>query len=811
MITLEQKQEALTSFERGKDSYEKGDYDLAIKDFTESIELDPNLAWAYNNRGISYYEKEEYDLALNDFTEAIRLDPKYALAYNNRGNAFHRKKEYDLAIKDYNEAIRLNPTDATAYYNRGKYYEDKKMYDKAIEDNTEAIKCDPNFAKAYYNRGKYYHEKKEPDLALEDYTKAIKLNPNDAVTYYNRGLIYEEKEEYEKAIKDYAKSIMLDPNLSCAYSRLENINNENTWKNKHDFLNNKKFDLSELLQTSPVQENKEKSEEKNDFLFHLYEVAKTFDRSKGINDTFFEHAKPHLDFLSQHLHITQTGAMLFSVMVSLYEGSAIYVKSLTKSLHLKVIEIFTYLDELEILEQKGLIHINRAGKDFRTLERMYFELRFDAIDSIRKGIAPEIVSGKNLSIDKFFIHLERLCEERVQKKQSYQNIIKLMRNLLNDNEHLVFVQKIQKLSLSDDDILILLRFFHYTVTVDEPEMGFLHFETLYDHSSDFSPIRRQLRNGDHILIKKELIENTCADGFTDTEYFCLTDSVKEEFLVELDNEILNMPVKGLRRSCSISNKNLFYPEKTRRAIEELTSLLQPEHFISVQKRLFEKGMRSDFACLFSGSPGTGKTETTFQIARLTGRDIMHVEISSTKSKWFGESEKQIKKVFDKYRYCVKKSEITPILLFNEADAVFGKRQLLGENRDGLGQTENAIQNIILSEIENLNGILIATTNLQSNMDTAFERRFLYKINFEKPETETRKAIWCSLITDLSDNNAEVLASRFNFSGGQIENIARKTIVHKMLSDKHPALEDLLRFCDEECLSKENMRKIGFRA
>jgi len=64
-------------------------------------------------------------------------------------------------------------------------------------------------------------------------------------------------------------------------------------------------------------------------------------------------------------------------------------------------------------------------------------------------------------------------------------------------------------------------------------------------------------------------------------------------------------------------------------------------------------MRTGFACLFSGGPGTGKTETALQIARITGRDIMQVDIAATKSKWFGESEKQIKAIFDKYRNCVK--------------------------------------------------------------------------------------------------------------------------------------------------------------
>ena len=84
-----------------------------------------------------------------------------------------------------------------------------------------------------------------------------------------------------------------------------------------------------------------------------------------------------------------------------------------------------------------------------------------------------------------------------------------------------------------------------------------------------------------------------------------------------------------------------------------------------------------------------------------------------------------------------------------------------------------MQNIILQELENLDGILIATTNMTQNMDKAFERRFLYKIEFSKPEKNIRKMLWKSMMPDLNEEDALALASRFDFSDGQIENIARK--------------------------------------
>ena len=124
--------------------------------------------------------------------------------------------------------------------------------------------------------------------------------------------------------------------------------------------------------------------------------------------------------------------------------------------------------------------------------------------------------------------------------------------------------------------------------------------------------------------------------------------------------------------------------------------------------------------------------------------------------------------------------------------------------------ENSLQNIILQEMEQLDGIMIATTNLQQNMDKAFERRFLYKIKFDKPTEEARASIWHSMIPDLSELDIHTLASKYDFSGGQIENIARHyaidTILHGQAEDVLPML---IRHCDNERLDETNVKKIGF--
>ena len=195
--------------------------------------------------------------------------------------------------------------------------------------------------------------------------------------------------------------------------------------------------------------------------------------------------------------------------------------------------------------------------------------------------------------------------------------------------------------------------------------------------------------------------------------------------------------------------------------------------------------------------------------RQTGRDIMQVNISQIKSMWVGESEKNIKEIFDRYRIKVEKASIAPILLFNEADGIIGKRQEGAER--AVDKMENSIQNIILQEMENLKGILIATTNLAQNMDKAFERRFLYKIKFNKPSLEARMQIWQTMLPALSKADIRALAEKYDFSGGQIENIARHYAIDGILHGEDSiSLETLMSHCDNERLGQREIGKIGFR-
>ena len=343
---------------------------------------------------------------------------------------------------------------------------------------------------------------------------------------------------------------------------------------------------------------------------------------------------------------------------------------------------------------------------------------------------------------------------------------------------------------------------------DDDDIRFGDIEDLFDTVGDFNRAKGELRTSEHKLQEKKIVEHRCVDGLADVTKYKLTEGAKRTLLAEMKLNEAEEKLADMMDSSKLAKKQLFFPKDIQRQIEELSSFLQPENYQKIQERMKEKGFRNGFACLFYGSPGTGKTETVYQLARKTGRNIMVVDVPQLKSMWVGQSEKNIKALFDRYREQVKRAKLTPILLFNEADAIIGKRKSGAEN--AVDKMENSLQNIILQEMEQLDGIMIATTNLQENLDKAFERRFLYKIKFDKPMEEARANIWRSMIPDLSDLDIHTLASKYDFSGGQIENIARHyaidTILHGQNKDVLPML---IRHCDNERLDETNVKKIGF--
>ena len=211
---------------RGITYKELKQYDSAIADYTKAIEINPQYAQAYNNRGITYNDLKQYDSAIADYNQSIEINPLLAEAYSNRGITYSELKQYDSAIADYNQSIEINPQYAPAYNNRGNTYRDLKQYDSAIADYTKVISLNPQYVDAYNNRGLTYKDLRQYDSAIADYTKAIDINPQYAIAHYNRGNNYSDLKQYDSAIADYTKAIDINPQLAEAHWGLDWVNKQ---------------------------------------------------------------------------------------------------------------------------------------------------------------------------------------------------------------------------------------------------------------------------------------------------------------------------------------------------------------------------------------------------------------------------------------------------------------------------------------------------------------------------------------------------------------------------------------------------------
>ena len=544
------------------------------------------------------------------------------------------------------------------------------------------------------------------------------------------------------------------------------------------------------------------------FFGHIEQIIALTGRN-GLSKDFISTAKPHIEYISNKLQITDIQAILFSHIVAKFEDNPVGMQEIAQSLNSNRIKVMQHINDFDELERKRLIRSRSQKSRGRGLNNGIpdYYIPKEVLTSLLKTNEYQPINQSNLSIIELFNQLEIIFSQRIGDAEiSYSELVMLMHELLEANNHLSFVKRINEYGLSQDNLMILLRFCHFHINLYNTEIDIHEISRLFDRVSDFTIHKRLLKNGEHILLDKGFIENTNSDGFSNRESFKLTDKTRKELLSEIKIKT-SRNNRGIIHSDNIQAKSLFYNEKEKEQINRLTSVLNEHSFKKVQERLSDSGMRTGFACLFSGSAGTGKSETVYQIARRTGRDILMVDIAESKSMWFGESEKIIKSIFSRYKEYVEESEVTPILLFNEADAIFGKRKDVSSS--AVAQTENAIQNIILQEIENLNGILIATTNLVNNFDKAFERRFIFKIEFKKPEHAVRQLIWQSMIPALSNEDAKTLSTRFDFSGGQIENISRKRTIEFVLSGIEPSLDKIILFCQEELLEGDNTSRIGF--
>jgi hypothetical protein len=514
--------------------------------------------------------------------------------------------------------------------------------------------------------------------------------------------------------------------------------------------------------------------------------------------------------IMRSIHLGAEETIFFTIIFSfeLSEKNCTY-RSISEYLSISEFKFFQFRNSINNLIDKGIVEKKFQHSHFKRGNRYELRINQDLFNLVveNKPVPKSIIKKIESEIE--WIELIALF---IENESEF-----LDQNEINEAYHKFCLRfpmsklqlHLKNINLPINHSLLLI----YIIWENYLGNKFVSLDEIIEkiQSTRISKVReiRNLKEEKHPLLKHELIDlrpSKFVEGFEAriSEKFRL--NLKE---LEINIESLELSNSDCLKFDKISPKALFFNELVSNQLNTIENLLDEKNFKKVKERMKEKGMASGITALFFGNPGTGKTESVFQLAKKYKRDVIHVDISETKSMWYGQSEKLIKKIFTRYKELLTESKNAPILLLNEADAVLGKRK--SGNKTKIDNTENAIQNILLEEMEKFDGILIATTNLVINLDSAFDRRFLFKVKFNLPDSNQRFRIWNENINQIEENLLRKLADEFTFTGGQIQNIIRKIEINFVIHGCYPDYDKLRNLCQEELvLSTSPKSKIGFK-
>ena len=525
--------------------------------------------------------------------------------------------------------------------------------------------------------------------------------------------------------------------------------------------------------------------------------------------------------LCRRLRITRAQAVILTTII---DGERLSRKELAENLGCSVIDLYVFNDEIACLGGLGLIEqhydIAHSGLCFAPSGDFLHAVALNADYDYRATLGKVEPLHAHLLTQYLRFKDGQITYEELQNEVcshlegKYYRFYKVdcsmqLRTFAAIAMAFIFRHEGSMLSYSDISALCSKREYGSYIKLLESNADFaMHFEKVGDKLKlkEWNPTPEDMEY-------KKNLEQLDGEGDEDQEDDEEDDEEDDGISFDpFDNMVKPQKTLTLVKHESIKPVEMYYNEANKRDIANLVELLGEDRYNQVRDRLDQAGMRRGFTIALHGTPGTGKTETVKQLARETGRDIMQVDISQIRGMYVGDNERNMRQVFKEYASRLKESQRHPILLFNEADSLLGARLESGSLR-AADKGENSMQNILLQELEDFEGILIATTNLSSNFDKAFERRFLYKLKLDNPTAEVRAKIWTNKIEGLDHDSALRLADKYNFSGGQIENIARKALINQVLGCTEAlSYESLSEMCQSEVFAKTVGRQsVGFIA
>ena len=547
----------------------------------------------------------------------------------------------------------------------------------------------------------------------------------------------------------------------------------------------------------------------------LSAIQKIISETKGqcLNDELIKELVDVTKPISEFYDLTSFQALIFSVYLECGLRDIDVDTERLIDYYGKNMSVMADINEaIDQLLEKKLVYIRRH--DHSSTRRKSFNRTIAAkdkvLDSLMKGDKTLLEITKVTNFYSLLTEVRELLVKRIDSTISTYELGTEVIGILDQHKGFPEVEWLLSIEgLDNYDICLALDLtIEHVEGAEEVDFDKLIKEVFSD-VQDRVKYKRKVKENRCPLVLNDIVEFTDS-GFTFLNYIRLSDTAMDIFLGGYKDTIKKefIPKMGnLIYPNNIDWEKLYYNSAEREQIETLTTALDDTNYKDLVERMKIQGMKAGFSVLLYGFPGTGKTSSVKQIAKATGRTIYMVEIDRIQSKWVGESEKNLAKVFEEYKYCKKYFNIDPILLFNEADAILGKRFNVNSAVD---KTFNALQNILLQELEDFEGIFMATTNLADHLDKAFDRRLLYKVNFQKPEKSISKQILSHAFSYLTEEIIERLNECYSLTGGQISNIRKKLLVKSILTKDLNLEEYVQLLCKEEnILNQNNRTTIGF--
>lgn len=331
----------------------------------------------------------------------------------------------------------------------------------------------------------------------------------------------------------------------------------------------------------------------------------------NLSDEFFETAKLQIAYAGRRLRLSPMQTVMLALFVDRSEDSRIYISEIAKYTGCRTTRFLRLSKEIDNLEDKHYLKASRSS------QHLSYRVPSDVLKALKENQPYTFTQQTVNDLRSFFDMFAELAEQKDNDELTYDKLESLTRGGLDDIKDSLFAKHLKNFNLSDNDTILFIFMAHLFVENNDDNIGFHDIDDLYDNNKIPGYVRNELRCRESALFDRKLIENVNEEGMARSDAFKLTDYAKSEVLGELNLHLRRNPRKHLLRHDSFAEKKLIYNQKERDQIAELSSILSRERFDGVQQRLEKAGMRKGFCCLFYGAPGTGKTETVYQLARLT--------------------------------------------------------------------------------------------------------------------------------------------------------------------------------------------------